>query len=70
MNARASRAPPASVVSCQVSRAKPPCEGPVVRKWMPVESDPVEIKECVYREEEYFIDVLFSRSTILAVAHN
>lgn len=53
MNARASRAPPASVVSCQVSRAKPPCEGPgpVVRKWMPVESDPVEIKECVYRDE-------------------
>lgn len=51
MNACASRAPPASVVSCQVSRAKPPCEGPVVRKWMPVESDPVEIKKCVYRDE-------------------
>ena len=46
MNARASRAPPVTVVSCQVSRAKPPCEGPGlgVRKWMPAESDPVEIK--------------------------
>lgn len=83
VNARASRAPPAIVVSCQVSRAKPPCSvwrAPmVVRKWMPAESTLVEIREWAYPQRlfvfyNFYIFVYLSVSTILvfpaSVTHN